>query len=318
MNAPALEVHPYCAALPEYTTREFSDLCVDVRKQERLVQPIVLYEGKILDGRHRYRACVETSVEVRTREFDPATDGDPIAFVTSAMTHRSLTPGQRAAVAVELAAFDEERERARERQREGQRRGGKAKNGKCIPASRPECTKATSRETESRERVAKLTNSSGRAVGRAARIKQEGDPALFAAIKDGRLTPNEAEEYLTIPASAQRRVVNEPDRDKRRTLAVQAAQRSASITYCNKQRKGIVMAAEKDFARIFLSALERAFIAVQHDFNLRDATAIAAAFDDIDMTLAANVNQVDRVMPLLEACALIVEKRRKPVLRAVK
>lgn len=72
---------------------------------------------------------------------------------------------QCAVVAVTLAAFDEERERAREHQREGGRIGG---TGGKLPASRPEREKPDAHAMESRERVAKLTNTSGRAVGRTA------------------------------------------------------------------------------------------------------------------------------------------------------
>jgi len=304
-----LAVHPYCAALPEQTKREFSDLCADVRKQGRLLNPVVLFEGQILDGRHRYRACIETGVAVVTRDFDPERDGDPLAFVTSSMTHRNLTPGQRAAIAVELAAFEDERERARERQAHG-----KTAPGKTLPASRREALK---REGETTERAAKLTGASGRAVSRTARIKTEGDPALFAAVKDGRITPNEAEEYLSIPATAQRRVVNEPDREKRRTIAVHAMQRRAASTHGRKPVE-VTMTKRAPFGQLFLAQLERSLVMIEHDYGVRTAEAIVNAFDvNVDQSDEQTVRRLERLQPLFDAISTINQKRKSRVLRVV-
>jgi hypothetical protein len=309
MNAPILEVHPWCVG-PEYTQREFRTLCADVLKQGHLLHPIVLLDGKILDGRHRYRACIETGVPVTTCNFDPDNDGDPIAFVCSSLVHRNMTAGQRAAAAVELAAFDEERERAKERQREGGRVGGRAEK---VVASRPQA--ALERESKTRERVGRQAGASGRAVGRTARIRKEGDPALFEAIKDARITPNEAEEYLALPASAQQRIVDEPTREGRRVIAVRAMQRSRSAAYGRKSQKEAAM--PKDFARVLLSGLERTLVQLQYEFGLRDADAIVRAFENADMTSTANQNQLERVMPLIDACATISQKSRSPKLRVI-
>jgi hypothetical protein len=65
---------------------------------------IVLFEGRILDGRNRYRACQLAGVEPHTRDF-PA-DGDPLAFVLSANLHRRhLTTSQRALLAAKIASL---------------------------------------------------------------------------------------------------------------------------------------------------------------------------------------------------------------------
>ena len=51
----------------------------DIRKRG-LEGPITLYEGKILDGRNRYRACREAGIEPR---FVKYADDDPAGFVVS-------------------------------------------------------------------------------------------------------------------------------------------------------------------------------------------------------------------------------------------
>ena len=66
-----------------------------------LREPITLYEGKVIDGKHRYRACVELGIEPHTRELSGA--GTPLEYIISEnVKRRHLTVGQRAALAVEL------------------------------------------------------------------------------------------------------------------------------------------------------------------------------------------------------------------------
>lgn len=65
---PKLEVHPIARLLPEMTSGEKTELQRDIKKHGQR-QPIILYGGKILDGRHRYAACRELGVTPRTEEF---------------------------------------------------------------------------------------------------------------------------------------------------------------------------------------------------------------------------------------------------------
>jgi hypothetical protein len=58
--------------------------------------PIVLYEGKILDGRNRYKAALEAKVEPFIVQFSGE---DPVEFVIQANSNRrDLEPGQRVAI----------------------------------------------------------------------------------------------------------------------------------------------------------------------------------------------------------------------------
>lgn len=89
------EVHPAAAELPPITGAEFDDLVADIRVHG-LQQPIVLHEGRILDGVNRYRACLFAGVEPRFVTWEGQC-GSLAAFVASQnLYRRHLTTGQRA------------------------------------------------------------------------------------------------------------------------------------------------------------------------------------------------------------------------------
>jgi ParB-like chromosome segregation protein Spo0J len=58
--------HPLAEVLPLLTGREFDDLVEDIGKNG-LRDPINLFEGRIIDGRNRERACLKAGVEPRYR-----------------------------------------------------------------------------------------------------------------------------------------------------------------------------------------------------------------------------------------------------------
>jgi len=84
-GAPArLEFHPLADAFPLLEGEEFEELVEDIAANG-LHEEIVIHEDKILDGRNRYRACRETGVVPRYKDFD---GDDPAAYVISANIHR--------------------------------------------------------------------------------------------------------------------------------------------------------------------------------------------------------------------------------------
>src|SRR5690554_4991240 len=64
-----LEAHPYCQCVPDMTDEEFAELKEDISGSGQL-DPIIIFEGMILDGRHRFRACNELGIEPWFQGFD--------------------------------------------------------------------------------------------------------------------------------------------------------------------------------------------------------------------------------------------------------
>jgi ParB-like chromosome segregation protein Spo0J len=81
-----LQFHPLPDAFPPLEGDEFDALVADI-KANGLREPITIFEGKILDGRNRYRACVKVGIEVKTEPFE-GTEADARAFVISKNIHR--------------------------------------------------------------------------------------------------------------------------------------------------------------------------------------------------------------------------------------
>jgi hypothetical protein len=100
METVQLAFHPLAEVLPLIEGKQFDELVASI-KANGLRDPIILFEGTILDGRNRYRACLQAGVKPRTEEFS---GGDPALFVADRNLHRRhLTDGQKAMAAAKLA-----------------------------------------------------------------------------------------------------------------------------------------------------------------------------------------------------------------------
>lgn len=87
-----LPVHPLAELFPLTEGDDFERLVADIRKHGLRI-PITLYEGMILDGRNRARACEQLGIEPATVEY---TGADPRAVVISQnVMRRHLTIEQR-------------------------------------------------------------------------------------------------------------------------------------------------------------------------------------------------------------------------------
>lgn len=97
-----LEFHDYAQLFPLIVGDEYQALLDDIDANGQR-EPIVLYEGKILDGRNRYRVCKDLLIEPMREEF---TGDDALGYVLSLnLYRRQLTIAQRALIAAELSSY---------------------------------------------------------------------------------------------------------------------------------------------------------------------------------------------------------------------
>jgi len=94
------EIHELCAMFPLMPQDQFNAL-VDSIKDNGLLSPVVLYEGKILDGRHRYKACINLGLVPKFEEYGGE---DPLGYVLAHnLSRRHLDESQRAMIAGRVA-----------------------------------------------------------------------------------------------------------------------------------------------------------------------------------------------------------------------
>lgn len=93
-----LTQHKLSAAFPSMSDADFQALAEDIALNG-LKQPVVIYEEQVLDGWHRYAACVKAGMTPKLTYLEQ--DEDPVSFVLSMnMNRRHLTVSQRAAAVV--------------------------------------------------------------------------------------------------------------------------------------------------------------------------------------------------------------------------
>jgi hypothetical protein len=99
----SLAQHPLSAAFPSMSAEDFQALKDDIEVNGQH-EPVIVLDGMVLDGWHRYRACADLGMKVK--QFTFAAGEDPAAFVESANLHRRhLTATQRAAAVVAVRSW---------------------------------------------------------------------------------------------------------------------------------------------------------------------------------------------------------------------
>jgi ParB-like chromosome segregation protein Spo0J len=264
-------------------------------KAHGLHHPIVLFDGAILDGRHRYRACVEVGVEPRFTTFDGA---DPVAYVTSEnAARRHLTPSQIAHAVAAMKPYEERK--ARERQ---------------IAAGTANVTgKSVSIESDKGRTAEKLAMKAGvgvSSINRAIKVREHGTPELNAAVAAGEIALNQAEKIVQLNPSAQRKVIEAPKQQRGDALR-EAMNRSDSAKRRDAKKFAPVEQLSTSFVRKFLSGIERVAMICAEDGE-KDGPSIATRFlDEMDWDAAALTIQLERCEPVFRALAIIQQQARK-------
>lgn len=176
--------HPLAELFPLMEQAEIQALADDI-KANGMKSKISLLDGKILDGRNRYRACLLAEVEPVFVEFKGS---DPLAHVVSLNLHRrQLTASQRAMVAAKIAALPHG----------GDRKSDQAAN---VPL-------------ETQEGAAKKLHVSPRYVRAAKQIIDES-PKKAAQVERGEKTIHAAQMEIKKEAAKPKNKANLPNDDR--------------------------------------------------------------------------------------------------------
>lgn len=181
VNAPdKIEVHPVADIFPALDGDAFRELCEDI-KAHGLREPIKLdMDGRIIDGRNRYSACLEAGVKPRFEKWLPDGNESVVDYVVSMnLRRRHMSESQRSMVAAELANM---------------KRGKPSKDNVGIP-------------TLSQPEAAKLLNVSRDSVVQATKVREKGTPELVGAVKSGKASVHAAAALADAEPEKQRAIV---------------------------------------------------------------------------------------------------------------
>ncbi len=183
------EIHPAANIFPEMTDDEAKSLMIDIRENGQR-EPIILFNGKVIDGRNRLRACRWLEIEPKTRQYQ-GREEDVVSYVLSLNLHRRhLTDGQRAMVASKVATM---------------------KQGERVDVK----PSANLRNVD----AAKMLGVSTRSVETAKQIVKRGAPEVVAAVNSGDMSLHEASKVVQLRPEAQIAVASMPRAERRETLA---------------------------------------------------------------------------------------------------
>jgi ParB-like chromosome segregation protein Spo0J len=253
-TAEPVPFHPFADIFPMLAEERLHELAQDI-KDRGLLDPITLYEGQILDGRGRYRACKIAAVQPK---FEDYVGDDALSFVVSRNLHRRhLTESQRAMVAARLADL----------------KRGANQHSQGLPIGR----------------AADLLNVGERTVARAREVLSRGVPDLLSAVERGEVAVSAAANICGMSEAEQREMVaSVPDtrtgdaegptknRHKRAKARGPRKEHAASVG-------DIVPAAEAERLRVELATVTERLRQVEQELETARATAARAPAVDASM-----------------------------------
>lgn len=196
------EQHPYGKLLPKARAAQFREVKDSIKTYgfdfER--HPIMLYDGKILDGWTRYTASLEIADENGEKLTDQCfrefagTDAEAVMYVSREnVMRRHLDEDDRLNVALKI-----------KRQLEA-----------LAPEERD--------EGRINKQAAEAAGVSEKSVSRASRVHREGSPELKQAMDEGKVGPGTAEKLLKADPEAVKKAIKKKGKKKLTIADVKAA-----------------------------------------------------------------------------------------------
>ena len=172
------ERHQLSASWPDMAEEDFVAL-KDSISYSGLIEPITLFEGQILDGWHRYSACIQTETAPKFEEF---LGSDPAQYVRDKHTRRPLTLTQRLTCIALMSRWKP--------------RGG---NQSAVPA-----------DCSSSKDIAKAAGGGVRSAEHVKEAITKGAPELVQAMKAGKVGAEKAAAIAKLPKEEQAAALTKP------------------------------------------------------------------------------------------------------------
>lgn len=216
---------------PEAGQEDFDRLVSDIRTNGYdKTMPVIVYEGAILDGWNRWRACEQIGITPETTEF-AGTESEAIRYTMRTNKRRNLSSSQWAAIAVEaeeiLAAIAEAVEQERrakqaEHLKETHESGG---FGGGVSDNKLSDTK-DEHETKTAHKAAELFNTNRTYINDAKKLR-ESSPEHFEKIKSGDATLTQVKREMKEQARAKKDELRSIEVDTSETESNESEQEDA-------------------------------------------------------------------------------------------
>ena len=178
------DLHDLCKLFPPMPEDQFNSL-IDSIRDHGLLTPIMLHEGKILDGRHRYKACINLGIEPSFEEYE---GDDALGYVIALnLSRRHLDESQRAMIAARLVNM---------KLGDNQHKVG----GQICPPS----------TMVSNDDAAKKLSIGARSVKSAKKVLKEGTVELAEAVDSGQIAVSVAAKIAELDHEQQAQVMADP------------------------------------------------------------------------------------------------------------
>lgn len=202
------ERHELSALDGDMTDEDFQ-LLVESIDRQGVLEPVMFWEGKILDGWHRYLACQELKiVSFRKMEYE---GNDPSGYVFAKSLRKSKTPFERGALIVGLQSWEAKRGRPS--------LSLKGLDGKLATSSQ-----LTIQEMANKAGVSPAT------IKDVKRIKA-GIPEIERAVKDKKINIAEAGKISGLPVEEQKEALEKKQQEKedKKNKPKKAAKKESSV-----------------------------------------------------------------------------------------
>jgi hypothetical protein len=288
------EIHDVCKLFPNMKGKQFRDLKEDI-ELNGLVNPIIVYEGKLIDGKNRLKACQKLGIEPKIEEWKPNAGQSLVSFIVSLnLRRRHLTSSQRAVIAKDLLPFYE----AEAKKRQGKRND-------LINDFFGETSDKNLAQVDSDTSAKKLPEVSGRAKDLVAKDVGTNRTYLDDLEKIEKEKPDEIEN-IKLGNKSISKVKKEIQQEARRIKEQRGRERLQKMEDCVDQQY-FYKAIEKSEALIYSFEKD---IGIKNFFNVRKFTKIEDA-NTREIFVQCIIEQRKRFQKLSEAIFNLLNRAEK-------